>query len=145
MKKILALCIVMLTLFSACQQDSLMEDSPELRTRAVNEEVFDFSGSYLRWDENVYMLDYSIVGIGSTTLDAPITIQYIVYSTKGNTKEFQIQIPAGVGSYSMDQLILGGTIASEMGLGNNDYVESIKVLPYRYSGNMTIKGLDNLN
>lgn len=149
MKKIIAFFFAIMAIFSSCQQDALWENSGYgVQTRSSSDDnTFTFYNSYIYWMEGSYMLDYSILGLYSNPpLDAEIKIPYRVSTDTGYSEIFYITIPAGSTAASMEVTTLGEYLIDEMGLDRYyHHVESVTALPYIYSGNMTIVGLDNLN
>lgn len=146
MKNIYLSLIAFLTFFSACQQETFIEENNILASRALNESnTFTFFDSYIVWNGDNYMLDYAILAQNNPTLDANITISYRVTANTGATKTYSFVINAGSTEYGEEGTTLGETIITDMGLDRyQHYITSVEILPILYNGSMSIVGLNNL-
>lgn len=149
MKNTLYLVLFVISaIFASCQNELITKEGNTVpHSRTTNSGTFTFYNTYIYWNDDGYMLDYSILGeYDNPPLDADILIPYTVTTQTGYTKTFNFTIPAGSSNISMEGTYLGETIIENMGLNRYDHhVTSITILPYSYSGNMTIVGLDNID
>lgn len=149
MKNTLYLILFVISaIFTSCQNELITEkeDTAPLSRTAISG-TFTFYNSYIYWNDDSYMLDYSLLGnYDNLPLDADIVIPYIVTTQTGRTSTFNFTIPAGSTNVSIEGTTLGEAIVGNMGLNRYDhYITSITILPYSYSGNMTIVGLDSID
>lgn len=138
---------VIATIFTSCENELLIEENAAPLSRAATSGTFTFYDSYIYWNDDSYMLDYSLLSeYDNLPLDADIVIPYTVTTQTGHTSTFYFTIPAGSRNISIEGTTLGETIVGSMGLNQySHYITSITILPYSYSGNMAIVGLDNLD
>lgn len=138
---------VISTILTSCQNEPITEENTTTLSRAVTSGTFTFYDSYIYWNDDSYMLDYSILGnYNNPPLDADVIIPYTVTTQTGHTSTFNFTIPAGSTNVSIEGTTVGEAIIANMGLNRNDhYITSITILPYSYSGNMTIVGLNNID
>lgn len=131
----------------SCQNELTTEEGTTPLSRAATSDTFAFYDSYIYWNDDSYMLDYSILGnYNNLPLDADIIIPYTVTTQTGYTSTFNFTIPAGSTNVSIEGTTLGEYIVENMRLNRyNHHITSITILPYSYSGNMTIVGLDNID
>lgn len=146
MKKVLGLLIAIVAVVSSCQQGELMKElEADPQTRSANH-AFAFFDSYISWNNDKYMLDYAILANSNPALDATITIPYVVTTDTGYSKEYSFVIPAGSTDFGEEGTTLGEAIVADMNLDRyQHFITSVTILPYRYSGSMTIVGLDSLD
>lgn len=149
MKNTLYLVLFVISaILTSCQNELIIEEENTApMSRAATSGTFSFYDSYIYWNDDSYMLDYSIFGnYDKLPLDADIVIPYTVTTQTGHTSTFNFTIPAGSTNVSIEGTTLGEYIVEGMGLNRyNHYITSITILPYNYSGNMTIVGLDNID
>lgn len=143
MKKIFTICLILMTIFTSCQQEVLIEDSTHIQTRSVNADTFTFRDDcFIVWDSKSYMLDYMIIGSSEVALDQPIDIKCGVYYTNGVQEDIVLlQIPAGSKSYYKERLELAENLETSYPYA----ISNITYIGYSYRGSMNIVGLEDLN
>lgn len=138
--------LIALTMLVSCQQSEIVVCS-DATTRSITTDTITFCNSYIWWDEEQYMMDYSIIGeFGNPPLDAELKIPYKVTTDTGYSQTFYFVFAEGSSNIWEEGTTLGESLITEMGLDSNySHIISFTVLPYLYAGNMTIIGLDALN
>ncbi len=142
MKKIVGFLLVLMALFTSCQQDVILEENDGVQTRSASSNAFTFIDEcYMVWNDDVYMLDYELVGSSDVPLDKPVEILCRVWYTNGLQEDMIFaRVPAGVKYFCDENSTLGERIAT-----NGYIISNVMYVGYNYSGTMDIVGLENMD
>lgn len=113
-----------------------------MQTRSASSNAFTFRDDcYMVWNDDNYMLDYTIVGSSEVPLDEPIEIMYRIYYTNGSMEDLVFdRIPAGSTDFCDENSSLGESLGRP-----GRVISNIVYIGYNYSGSMDIVGLDNMD